>query len=467
MARQNLTVARVSEFRCPPGKSQAFLWDAKVPGLALRVTASGARAFVFQSRLRGGNAVRITIGSPETWTIPAAQAEARRLQGLIDRGVDPRAERAETSARHAAEREAAKAERARRRVTGLDAWGAYCEARRKRWSERHYSDHLKMTAPGGVERARSREKLTRPGLLHGLLNRPLADVDADAVGAWASREAKVRPGSAALAFRLLSVFVNWCVEHPEYRAIVRADACKGRKVRETLGKPNVKNDALQREQLRLWFDAVRALPPVPAAYLQALLLTGARREEVASLRWEDVEFRWRSLRIRDKVDGERVIPLPPYLASVFRELKLRNDRRPDPPRSIRSDPEKAEEWRRKWRPSPWVFSSKTASEGRLKEPRIAHNRALAAAGLPHLTLHGLRRSFGTLSEWLEAPAGVVAQIQGHKPSAIAEKHYRVRPLDLLRSWHDRIEEWILSEAGIEQPKVDTASRGVARLGKAA
>ena len=60
----------------------------------------------------------------------------------------------------------------------------------------------------------------------------------------------------------------------------------------------------------------------------------------------------------------------------------------------------------------------------------------------------LRRSFGTLSEWLEVPAGVVAQIQGHKPSATAEKHYRVRPLDLLRVHHERIEAWILEQAGI-------------------
>jgi hypothetical protein len=40
---------------------------------------------------------------------------------------------------------------------------------------------------------------------------------------------------------------------------------------------------------------------------------------------------------------------------------------------------------------------------------------------------------------------------GHKPSATAEKHYRVRPLDLLRMWHTKIECWILNEAGIEQP----------------
>jgi integrase len=78
------------------------------------------------------------------------------------------------------------------------------------------------------------------------------------------------------------------------------------------------------------------------------------------------------------------------------------------------------------------------------------------AGLPHLSLHGLRRSFGTLAEWTETPVGVVAQIMGHKPSAIAEKHYRRRPLDLLRKWHEKIEAWILEQAGIEQPKEDQA-----------
>ena len=46
-------------------------------------------------------------------------------------------------------------------------------------------------------------------------------------------------------------------------------------------------------------------------------------------------------------------------------------------------------------------------------------------------------------------ACVVAQIQGHKPSATAEKHYTVRPLDLLRVHHERIEAWILEQAGVQ------------------
>jgi len=65
-----------------------------------------------------------------------------------------------------------------------------------------------------------------------------------------------------------------------------------------------------------------------------------------------------------------------------------------------------------------------------------------------VSLHGLRRSFSTLSEWVEVPTGIVAQIQGHKPSAIAEKHYKKRPLDLLRMWHEKIEAWILAQAGV-------------------
>jgi intergrase/recombinase len=54
------------------------------------------------------------------------------------------------------------------------------------------------------------------------------------------------------------------------------------------------------------------------------------------------------------------------------------------------------------------------------------------------------------------PTGVVAQIVGHSPSATAEKHYKIRPLDLLRMWHGEYEAWILEQAGIKfDPKAAT------------
>ena len=90
----------------------------------------------------------------------------------------------------------------------------------------------------------------------------------------------------------------------------------------------------------------------------------------------------------------------------------------------------------------------TDADQAMSTPHKALERVCSVAGVT-VTLHGLRRSFKSLTEWLEVPAGVVAQIMGHKPSATAEKHYTGRPLDLLRQHHERIEAWILEQAGVQ------------------
>lgn len=437
MARINLTAGRIRDFATD--KPQAFLWDTEAPGLAVRATTSGSKAFVFQGKL-SGNAIRVTIGDVKAWGIDEARVEARRLQTLIDQGIDPR--------QHKQERiEAAKAkheETRRQGVTVAEAWAAYIAARRGKWSERHLADHENLARLGGEDRKKGAGKI-EPGPLAALMPARLCDLTPERVASWLDDETAHRPTYAALGYRLLRAFLRWCAASPNYRAAVNLEAVGSRVAKDHLPKARVKEaDCLQREQLASWFAAVRGLGnPVISAYLQGLLLTGGRREELAGLTWGDVDFQWRSLTIRDKVEGERIIPLPPYLASLLAALPRRKDE--------------------KGKVVPWVFSSPTAASGRIQEPRIAHQRALKAAGLPHLSLHGLRRSFGTLAEWVEAPVGVVAQIQGHKPSAIAEKHYRRRPLDLLRLWHTRIEAWILEQAGIAQP--EEAAEGLRLVAK--
>ena len=264
---------------------------------------------------------------------------------------------------------------------------------------------------------------------------------------------------AALAFRLLRAFLNWCNDTPSYAGLAAVDACSARMSKENLKKQKPKTDCLQREQLPAWFSAVRQIKnPTIANYLQALLLTGARREELAGLKWPDVDFQWNSLTIRDKVEGERVIPLTPYVHSLLSELKRINNT-PPTIKKIRGK----EEPKPKWKPSPWVFSSASAESGRLQEPSIQHRKACVTARIEGMTLHGLRRSFKTLTGWVECPAGVVAQIQGHKPSATAEKHYEVRPLDMLRMWHTKIEAWFLEQAGIKFGAEKKETKGVRRV----
>ena len=429
MAKVKFTAGRVAGFKCEDGKSQSFLWDSEAPGLGLRATANGAKSYMFQAKLNG-QAIRVTIGAPGTWSILEAQAEARRLKVIIDNGQDPRqvkaagleAEQAARDARQAAVEAKQIQDRHETLTLGM-VWPLYVESRRKRWSEWHIRDHENVVRAGGVQKVRGKG-LTEPGPLASLLDVRLSDLSGKHIGAWLAKEAETRPTQAALSFRLLSVFVNWCDSQAEYAGLVPTGACKAQQVRDEMPSKNAKEgDSLQREQLAPWFKAVREMGnAVQSAYLQALLLTGARRRELAALRWEDVDFQWLSMTIRDKVEGERTIPLCPYVAHLLAALPRRNE---------------------------WVFSSPTSANGQLAEPTPGHKRALIAAGLPDLTLHGLRRSFGSLAEWTETPAGVVAQVMGHKPSAIAEKHYRRRPLDLLRMWHVKIEAWMLEQAAID------------------
>ena len=91
----NFTAKNVAGFRCEEGKQAAFLWDTSASGLGLKASAGGSKRYVLQSRLESGATVRVTIGDPKAWTLSAARDEARRLQTLIDRGIDPRQEKAD------------------------------------------------------------------------------------------------------------------------------------------------------------------------------------------------------------------------------------------------------------------------------------------------------------------------------------------------------------------------------------
>ncbi len=445
MQRERLTPDRIRRFTCPADAKQSFLWDTDAPRLAVRAT-TGAKSFIFEAKLNR-QTIRVTIGDVKAWHLDDARAEARRLQTLVDQGTDPRQEKADKRAAIEARKAAAEAEQQeqqRQAVTVGAAWAAYVAARSHKWGESSQRDHAQAIKPGGERITRGRKagqgEYTLPGMVHPLLNVRLLDLTPARIAAWMQDNNARGATQAAKVFRLVRAFLGWCAERPEYAGLVHADACRTSEVRDHVKAVKAKGDSLQREQLALWFEHVRQLGnPVHAAYLQTALLTGARREELTGLRWADVDFQWKSLTIRDKVEGERIIPLTPYVAALLASLPRRTLIRDGSPVSL-----------------PWVFSSPSAESGRLQEPLKPHKNAMQAAGLPPFTLHDLRRSFGTLAEWCEVPVGVVAQIQGHKPSALAEKHYRRRPLDLLRMWHTKIDGWILQQAGIEQPGEEQA-----------
>ena len=137
-----------------------------------------------------------------------------------------------------------------------------------------------------------------------------------------------------------------------------------------------------------------------------------------------MDFRWQKICLRDKVEDMREIPLTPYVAMLLKGLPRASD---------------------------WVFYSERSASGKLVSPNITHDALCEKIGLPKITLQGLRRSFATLSDWVDLPQGVVAQIMGHKPSATAETYYKFRSVDILRRHHIRFERWIIEQAELDYP----------------
>lgn len=418
--RVNLTAGVIERLTCRTDqKAQAFLRDSEAPGLRVRVTNTGAKSFVFEGKLNR-ETIRRTIGDIRAWSIEEARTEARRLAVMLDNGQDPR----EIKRQQQADKAAAKAAATAKALTVGEVWPLYLEngrpKRRDAWKPRYRADLEAMAAPGGEKKKRG-QGVTRPGPLYPLLALPLAAVNEDTLKSWYDREAVAGKHQAARALMMFRGFLRWCAARPEYRSLTDRDAGKAASIVENLPSNTRRTDALEAAQVPGWWAGVEQLSNCTAsAYLRALLLTGARREELAALTWANVDFQWRKLTIADKVDSTRTIPLSPYVAHMLAALP---------------------------RVGPYVFAS-TGKAGRITDARNSHAKALQSAAIEGLTIHGLRRSFSLLGEAAGAPAGAIAQVMGHKPSATAEG-YRPRSVDALRPFLERIEAHILDLAGVQ------------------
>lgn len=417
--RHDLTAGLIERLRCPAGKEQAFLRDTEAPALRVRVTARGAKSYVFEGKLNR-RTIRRTIGDVRDWSIEAARAEARKQAVMLDTGDDPR----ELERQRAESEKAAAAAAVARSLTVGEVWPEYLRTgkpkRRDAWKPRYKKDLERMAAAGGVKKKRG-QGLTRPGPLYPLLALPLASVNEETLLAWHQREAEAGKHQAARALMMFRGFLRWCAARPEYRGLADREAGKAPAIIDALPSMTRRTDALEAAQVAGWWTAVEALNNRTAsAYLRALLLTGARREELASLTWANVDMRWRKLTIADKVETTRTIPMSPYLRQMLASMPRTNA---------------------------YVFAS-VGQTGRIADVRSSHARALQEAGIEGLTIHGLRRSFSLLGEAAGAPAGAIAQVMGHKPSATAEG-YRPRSVDALRPYVAQIEAHILKLAGVK------------------
>lgn len=421
MATVRLTSGRISSFKVESGKKEAFLWDTDTVGLGVKVTSNGRKTYVFQSKIKGTNTEpRITIGTVDAWKLEEVRRKALEFLKLCQSGISPKS----VKEKQASVSNELAAELTRQTIKGIDAFYNYIDQHKDAWGKDHLADHYKVAKAGGEQFKYNINKKTQPGILRAVLEKPLVELNSEIIEEWLKTESLTRPTQAALAYRLFRGFVNWCLDTPEYKDLVVREVYSARKIKKAYKNPKPSQGSLQKEQLELFFSVLREEPNIiGAAYLQSVILTGLRRDADASLKWSDVDFRWKSIRVWDKVTRTyRLIPLTPYIEYLLLGLPRYNE---------------------------YIFSSKRSETGYIAEPRTVLERCLQRAGLPHVNIHDLRRTFSNMCEWIELPPGVKNQLMGHKPKTTDEKHYTNRPLDLLRQWHIKIESWMMTQAKLE------------------
>jgi integrase len=242
------------------GRKDRLVFDTVCPGLGVRVTAKGTRAFVVQwSDHATRRKVREPLGVWGNITIEQAREAARARLGAVAKGIDPKAER--LLRRAEAERE--RAETALTFDALIGEWKAL---------------HLTHRRPRYAAEA---ERAIRRGL-PGLLKRPAARISrTDAVNAL---DQIVKAGKAITAGRTMA-YARACFAWGKRRAKVPENPFADLPI--SAGDTDRERVLSDSEIAEVWAAADTLAYPF-GPFFKLAILTLQRREEVAGMRWSEI-----------------------------------------------------------------------------------------------------------------------------------------------------------------------------------
>lgn len=155
----------------------------------------------------------------------------------------------------------------------------------------------------------------------------------------------------------------------------------------------LRNRHLSRDEYRRLGQALRdgeadgSVSAPAAAALRLLILTGCRRDEILTLRWDDVDRQARELRLRDSKSGPCMVALTPAVEAVL-----------DGIRRVRSNP--------------WVIVGE-APGSRMMTLKSTWRRVKLRAGLEDVRLHDLRHSYATRALALGQSLTMIGKLLNH------------------------------------------------------
>lgn len=382
----NLTKTAVERLSAPQ-RGYLLIWDPELKGFGLRVTASGAKSWVLQTRIKG-RSHRLTIGRFPGVTPEVARKAATKLIGQVANDGDPVADwsRAKVAS-----------------ITLERAFTEYTETRRRKKDGKSLKPRTRSDMLNAMDQAFEDWK-----------KRPLASITRDMVQKRYQLRVKSSVARTNLAFRYLRAVINSAMatyRDSEGRPVLIDNPVRVLSEASKWHGIEAKTSVLSPDDLKTWVPAVLALAETPDRptgkgkqiprlrhgevfrdLLLFLALTGCRRGEAMNLRIQDVDLAGGTVTFPDtKNRRDHRLPLTPYLRKLLE-------------RRIHQAQGKA-----------LVFSS-PFDGAPTRNLRHALARVKTATGLT-FSPHDLRRLTASSLERLAVPVYTIKAVLNHLPGA--------------------------------------------------
>ena len=260
--------------------SRYVVWDSEIPGFGLRVTPAGHKSFVLSYRVHGRKKL-MKLGVFGQITLAQARKKARRELGTIADGGDPLKARREKRAKDASS------------MTMTELVDLYKEL---------HLPKLKPSTRKGYRVALNQD------ILPALGNRRVDSIQQQDV-ARLHLARRSTPGAANTTLTVLSGLFTLAQAHGLREQ--GSNPCRGvKRFRQNNRERFLSFEEIER--LGQALDVVeqdKSVHPSSILAIRLLLLTGARKSEILNLRWEEVSFERRCLRLMDSKTGEKTILL--------------------------------------------------------------------------------------------------------------------------------------------------------------
>jgi integrase len=367
-----------------PENSDYFLWDADLKGFGLKVAKGGRKSYVCKYRVGSGRTAptrRMTIGAHGSpWTVDQARAEVRKVLGRVANGEDPAREKQEI----------------KKQITVAELCDLYMKqgitikkastiATDKGRIERHIKPLIGKKKVPDVTRADVKR------FLQDVANGKTAnDVKTGLHGRAIVKGGK---GTATRTVGLLGGIFSFAFDC----GLINENPVRGVK-----RFPDKKGDRyLSQQELVGLGNALRKASedgenPFALAILKLLIFTGARKGEVETLQWREVDFERGYLRLSDSKTGQKIIPLNAGALQVLHDVQRLDG-------------------------AEYVFPAYRGKGHYEGSPKV-WRRIREKAGLNDVRIHDLRHSFASIAVSGGASLPIIGALLGHANSATTQRY---------------------------------------------